>query len=344
MLLHPSSHGYSAKDNVSVAVESWVQVQNLLANVDGFSSMTRRPRSTAALSLAKFSLFAILVLGIYIFSQTRPVSSTAPSQEFEIKKGESVKAIATRLESEGLIRSSLFFRLIVRQNNLTVQAGIYQLSPSLAPNILARTLTRGMSVDKKITIPEGFRVEQIAETAGFPVNEFKLAARGLEGQLFPDTYFVKAEITPAELVKIMHDNFAKKVGDIDQQTLILASLVERETKGDAEKPVVAGILKKRLNAGWALELDATVQYFLGKPGNWWPNTTLLDRKLPSPYNTYLHTGLPPAPIGNPGLASIKAVQNSQESPYWFYLHDREGNIRYGATLADHNQNIAKYIK
>lgn len=301
-------------------------------------------RPTAVHYLAKFSLFALIVAGIYFYTLTLPVSNNGNSQEFEIKKGESVKSIASRLKSENLLRSPLFFRLIVRQNKLSVQAGIYQLSPSLAPNILAQTLTKGLAVDKKLTIPEGFRIEQIAETAGLPVKDFLISAKGLEGQLFPDTYFIKEGITSPELVTILHGNFIKKAGSVDSQTLILASLVERETKGDTEKPIVAGILKKRLTAGWPLELDATVQYFLGKSGNWWPDTTLLDRKLASPYNTYLHTGLPPAPIGNPGLASIKAVQNSVDSPYWFYLHDKEGVIHYGATLSDHNANIAKYIR
>ncbi len=306
--------------------------------------MTRRPKSTAVRSLAKFSLFILLLAGAYLYTLSRPVSSNADKLTFEIKKGESVKSIATRLQSTGLIRSPLLFRLIVRQNKLTVQAGMYQLSPSLTPSILAQTLTKGLAVDTKITIPEGYRLEQIAETVGLPISEFVVAAKGMEGQLFPDTYFVKAGITSDELVKIMHDNFVKKVGQVDKSTLIIASLVERETKGDVEKPLVAGIIKKRLTSGWALELDATVQYALGKPGNWWPNTTLLDRKISSPYNTYLHTGLPPAPIGNPGVPSINAALSPEESPYWFYLHDRSGSIHYGATLEEHNQNIAKYIK
>ncbi len=306
--------------------------------------MTRRPKSTAVLSLAKFSVVVLLLAGAYLYTLSRPASTSAEKLTFEIKKGESVKSIATRLKSMGLIRSPLLFRLIVRQNKLTVQAGIYELSPSLLPSVLAQTLTKGLAVDQKITIPEGYRREQIAETAGLPISDFLVASKGLEGQLFPDTYFVKEGITSAELVKIMHDTYLKKVGELDQNTLILASLVERETKGDPEKPVVAGILKKRLAAGWNLELDATVQYFLGKPGNWWPNTTLLDRKLASPYNTYLHPGLPPAPIGNPGLSAIDAVRNAKDSPYWFYLHDRSGTIHYGATLEEHNQNIAKYIR
>lgn len=319
--------------------------KKLLANVDVSLYMIKRPRFTAAHSLAKFSLFAIIVAGvIFAIIIDLPVdSSNGNLQKFEVKKGESVKTIANNLKSAGLVRSPLYFRLLVRQKNLVLEAGIYYMSPAIPPSQIPTLFTEGRMEDKKITIPEGFRSEQIAEAAGLPVKEFLLASKDLEGQLFPDTYFVKEGITSIELVKIMHDNFLKKVGDVDRETLILASLVERETRGDAEKPIVAGILKKRLAAGWPLELDATVQYFLGKPGNWWANTTLLDRKIKSSYNTYLNKGLPPGPIGNPGLASIKAVENSIESPYWYYLHDKSGTIHYGATLEEHNQNIAKYI-
>lgn len=314
--------------------------------------MTKLARLTAARSSAKskltiFSLVlfvVVIVTSSYCYSLTLPYSKTESSINFEVKKGQSVTSIANELHAQKILRSPLYFRYLVKVNDLVIQAGNYEVDPSMAPLQLAKIMTRGLAVDIKLTIPEGYRSEQIAEAAGLNTQEFLAAAKGLEGQLFPDTYYVKQGITSSELVAIMQANFVKKAGTVDKNTLILASLVERETKGDDEKPIVAGILKKRLAEGWALELDATIQYFLGKPGNWWPNTTLLDRKLSSPYNTYLHTGLPPAPIGNPGLKSIQAVKNSVDSPYWFYLHDREGNIRYGATLDDHNANIAKYIR
>lgn len=306
--------------------------------------MTKIRRPTAVRSLAKFSFLALLVAGVYFYTLTLPVSSASETREFAISKGESVKSIATHLSAVKLIRSPLYFRFLIREQKITLQAGLYQLSPNLSPKAITLSLTKGLAVDKKLIIPEGYRSEQIAQTAGLSTKEFLLAAKNLEGQLFPDTYFLKEGITAPELVKIMHDNFVKKVGEIDKQTVILASLVERETKGDAEKPIVAGILKKRLTALWPLELDATIQYALGKSGDWWPDTTLLDRQLKSPYNTYLHAGLPPAPIGNPGLASINAVRHSEDSPYWFYLHDKSGVIHYATTLIDHNLNIAKYIK
>lgn len=306
--------------------------------------MTRTRKNTAARSLAKYSLLAFLILGIYCYIISSPVARHGDLQTFEVKKGESAATIAQHLHSAGLIRSPLYFRILVRLKGLSLQAGTFQISPAAPPDQVALVLTTGKAVDRKLTIPEGYRIEQIGQTAGFTVTDFKTAAKGLEGQLFPDTYFVKEGITPAELVTLMHDNFVKKVGNVDQPTLILASLIERETKGEAEKPIVAGILKKRLNAGWPLELDATIQYMLGKADNWWPDTTLLDRRTPSKYNTYLNKGLPPAPIGNPGLSSINAARAPKDSPYWFYLHDGEGQIHYATTLEEHNQNIATYIK
>lgn len=306
--------------------------------------MTKRRRLTAAHSLARYSLLALFAAGVYLYFLTLPPSHSSVSSSFEVSRGDSVTKIAHDLESFGLLRSPLYFRYLVRRQNLVLQAGLYQLSPSLSPQDLALTLTKGLAVDKKITIPEGYRSEQIAQAAGLPLQDFLSAAKGLEGQLFPDTYFVKEGITASELVTLLRANFTKKLGSVDRETLILASLLERETKGLPEKPVVAGILKKRLSAGWPLELDATIQYIVGHPGDWWPDTTLADRARISPYNTYLHPGLPPAPIGNPGLAAIRAVQNATASPYWFYLHDKTGVIHYAETSDQHNQNIAKYIR
>ncbi|KKU46885.1 MAG: putative periplasmic solute-binding protein [Microgenomates group bacterium GW2011_GWA2_46_7] len=305
--------------------------------------MTKKRKSTIGRYLAKFSLLALVLASIYCYTLTLPVSTKQSFQEFEVKRGESVKTVGAHLKEAGLLRSPLYFRYIVSQQKLTIQAGIYQIPRSAPPSQVALLLTKGLAVDRKLTIPEGYRVEQIAEVAGIPMQEFLVSAKGLEGRLFPDTYFVKADMTADELVDVMQNNFEKKVGEIEQDTLILASLVERETRASEEKPIVAGILKKRLASGWALELDATVQYFLGKPGSWWPNTTLLDRRLPSPYNTYLHVGLPPTPIGNPGLEAIRAVKNPTDSPYWFYLHDKTGTIHYAENLAQHNQNIQTYI-
>jgi UPF0755 protein len=129
--------------------------------------------------------------------------------------------------------------------------------------------------------------------------------------------------------------------------MVLASIVEREGRTDEDRPVIAGILLKRLNSDWPLQADATLQYALGYQAfekSWWKKAlTVEDKKIRSPYNTYLNAGLPPAPISNPGLSSIRAVVYPTVSPYWYYLHDPQGRVHYATTLEEHEQNIASYL-
>lgn len=313
--------------------------------------MRRRPRNLLFPLLTVSVLVCLLVFAfIALRSITSPVTGeNASSSEFVVAKGDSAKAIANKLYQAGLIRSPLGFRYVVKKEGLDsrLQAGTYRLSPQMTAEEVARALTRGIA-DLSVTIPEGYRLEEISAVLETKLNipraEFLTAAQGLEGRLFPDTYFFAPNTSIGSVIETMQDNFTSKVGTVDDSTLILASLVERETKADAEKPIVAGILTKRLASGWPLELDATVQYVLGTTDGWWPVTTLADRKVISPHNTYLHQGLPPGPICNPGLASIEAARNPQASDYWFYLHGRDGVIRYAATLEGHNENIEKYLR
>lgn len=314
--------------------------------------MSRRRNKKVPLVPTVIAIFLVVlaVFGLVFFkSLVSPVSSSTERLDFVIEKGESVSAIADRLYQEGLVRSPWGFRLAVKKLGLDskIQAGNYYVSPNMDAYELASFLTRGIA-DVKLTIPEGYRIEQIGETAekvlDIPYSDFLKAAKGKEGMLFPDTYYLPLGVTATELVSIMQNTLVEKFGTLDQETITLASLVERETKGNDEKPLVAGILKKRLASSWPLELDATVQYVLGKKGDWWPNTTLLDRKTNSPYNTYLSLGLPPSPICNPGSASIEAALNPEPSDYWFYLHDKNGVIHYAVTNADHEGNIEKYIR
>jgi UPF0755 protein len=127
------------------------------------------------------------------------------------------------------------------------------------------------------------------------------------------------------------------------EAVTLASIIERETKTDAERPIVAGILINRLNAGMPLQVDAAVQYAIGTSKDWWPILGLTDLKINSPFNTYKFAGLPPAPIANPGLSSLKAAFAPTATSYWYYIHDSTGQIHYAKTLAEHNANIAKFL-
>jgi len=319
--------------------------------------MTRRRHKKPRFPRSYFlflGLFIVFLVAIYCILTLRSITSPVTKeltdkQEFVVSRGDATSVIASHLYEAGIIRSSLGFRYIVRTHNLgtELQSGTYYLSPSSSTLEIANSLTTGIA-DIIVTIPEGFRREQIAtvleEELDIPTSDFLTITTDLEGYLFPDTYYFAPSTTVSQIVLLMQKTFDAKVGDIDSDTLILASLIERETRGHDEKPVVAGILTNRLNAGWPLELDATIQYALGKSNNWWSNTTLADRQIISPYNTYSHIGLPPHPICNPGLESITAARNPSLTDYWFYLHDRNGVIHYGRTLDEHNNNINKYIK
>lgn len=272
-------------------------------------------------------------------------------RNFIVEKGDSTKLIASKLAGVGLIRSPFGFRVVVKLSGLAgkLQAGVYELAPSMSTATIASELTDGHDTQLTFLIPEGFRIEQIAaraqESLNIPAKDFIAAAKGQEGYLFPAKYYFAAGTTADQVVKRMRNTFTQNTDTltVSPDAVIIASLLEKETKGDDEKPVVAGILKKRMANGWPLQLDATISYIAGSSKEWWPETTVADRKRPSVYNTYLHPGLPPAPICNPGLAAIKAAITPQDSPYWFYLHDKQGVIHYAATDAEQQANIVKYI-
>jgi UPF0755 protein len=134
-----------------------------------------------------------------------------------------------------------------------------------------------------------------------------------------------------------------------EEGIILASIVEREGNSDTDRPIIAGVLINRLNEGWALQADATLQYALGEEyqksaKNWWKqNLTNEDKEVNSAYNTYQNTGLPPAPICNPGLSAITAVANPEYTDNRYYIHDNEGNVHFAETLEQHEQNINTYL-
>jgi len=313
--------------------------------------MTQKRSRTAARSLAKFSLVLLVLLALfgYVAWQyllTPPAGSS--NVTLTIPPGSSVIKIGQILYENKLIRSPRIFQIFVRMSDISLQAGDYSLSPGKLPSI-AQALTTGREDEVRITIPEGYRREQIAELLasklGIDPVEFIIKTGELEGYLFPDTYSFAKNSTADDIIQRLQNNFELKARNLNltREDIILASIVEREALTQAEKPVVAGILKNRLNDGWALEVDASIQYIMGKPSDWWPTPLLGDRKRKSPYNTYLNRGLPPGPIGNPGLVSLSAVKTPEKSDYYFYLHDKNGGIHYAATNAEHDANIAKYI-
>lgn len=288
-------------------------------------------------------------------------ASTTP-KIFVVRRGEGVKSIAGRLAAEGLIRSPTGFYLLVKVMGLerSLQAGDYRLNAGMDAGTIAKEMTHG-TLDVWVTILEGWRAEEVAaklsKELDIPESEFAKVAR--EGYLFPDTYLFPKDATVGAVAQLFFSTFdtkvdealradAKKTGLTFDEVLTLASIVEREGRTEEDRPMIAGILLNRLNADWPLQADATLQYALGyqvREKTWWKKELFDDdKKVKSPYNTYLNPGLPPGPIANPGIVSIKAVIYPKTSDYWYYLHDPKGGVHYGRTLEDHNRNIEKYLQ
>ena len=309
------------------------------------------------------SIFSFLVIFISIF-QAKDATDQKVST-FIIPKGQAISIIADRLKADGYIRSSLAFRSAVHKNDLDnkIQAGSFKLSPSMNTWDIALALTKGTD-DLWITIPEGWRREEIAaslaeqELVFFDEDEFLDLTKGLEGQLFPDTYLVSREISTANVVSVLNNTFESKVltalsAEIDNsdltlnEILTLASLVQRESSSDSEMSLVAGILLNRIEIGMALQVDASLQYIKGYSqveDSWWPNALAADKELDSLYNTYKYSSLPPAPICNPGLSAIKGVLNPQATNALFYIHDNSAKIHTAETLEGHNRNVNEYLR
>lgn len=304
--------------------------------------------------MKKFLILAFLIvlvfagIGFWFYQNAKPVTTAPAYKSFLIVKGTSAGQIGANLEKQGFIRSALAFKLYVRATGLSqkIVAGEYTPSPHLSLFKITDILLRGPD-EIWVTIPEGLRREEIARKFAASLNkdetfihDFLTASKDKEGFLFPDTHLFPKEATAEKIVAKMLDTFDTRAGlAVTKENVILASLVERETRTAEERPIVAGILQNRIKIGMALQVDATIQFI---KGNWQP-ITLREREIKSPYNTYLNRGLPPGPICNPGLSSLKAALDPAKTEYLYYLHDSNGVIHYAKTLEEHNRNINKYI-
>ena len=317
--------------------------------------MKSKPINTVGPYLKKYKwLLPVLVLPVLIYGYWRwvnlPVDSKNQTEQvFVVPQGQATSVIAQRLAQEKLIKSALAFRVLVEQKGLSskLQAGDFRLHPAMDLEKIVDNLTHG-SLDFWITFPEGLRTEEyaerLAEKSEIDAKEFVLAAKPYEGRLFPDTYLIPNTAAAEDVVSLLTDTFVQKSPIQDKRILIIASLIEREAKHDDDRKLVSSVIHNRLNIGMSLQIDATVQYVLGKPDKWWPqDLTRENLQLDSPFNTYLNPGLPPAPIANPGLASLKAAMSPAETEYLYYVSDNGGYNHYATTLAEHQANIVKYL-
>ena len=320
--------------------------------------------------MKKLIIFLIILVVIaisgFIFYKEGKLPVNKASEEntmFVIEPGEDLDSIINNLSKENLIRNRLVFYLLVKQKGIErkIQAGDFRLSQSMSAEEIADEFTHG-TVDVWVTIPEGLRKEEIAEVMSktFDISETEFNTLADEGYLFPDTYLVPKNPEPEQIIALMRSTFESKYteemrtqaranGLTDEEMLIIASIVEREAKFDQDRTQVASILLRRYREDYPLEVDATIQYALGyqaSENRWWKSSlTYEDLKNTSKYNTYKNIGLPPTPISNPGISSIKAVINADENtPYRFYLSEPNGTTHYSKTFEEHQRNIEKYLR
>ena len=298
----------------------------------------------------------------------------ADSRPFVITRGETAGQIAKRLEAEGVIRSALAFAFVLyeteRENAL--QSGTYTVSPALTPRNIAKLFEKAPGEQIVLRIIDGWRLTEVATAVNkaFPsitkevftsaavVGERKNTvltgmepAASLEGFLFPDTYFMRPDMTAPQIVGVLLDTFERKVGatlrsaSADRKVPIydivkLASIVEREARDRAESATIAGVYTNRLEIGMKLDADPTIQYALGA----WRELSLDDLKLDSPYNTYLYAELPPTPIANPGAAALEGAARPANVPYFYFVakSDGTGGHAFSVTIEEHEANRVKY--
>lgn len=327
-------------------------------------------------------LFFLLVGGLLIFATVWLYQnyigalnySLNPASEqrviIDVKQGSSAASVADLLLEKGLIKNTFAFKLYLKQNQLADQlkAGRIVLQENFNLKAIADALVEGKSEEAAVTLLEGWTLKQIGqylEEAGLTTLEtfencaascefiFDFLPQGyVEGYLYPDTYFVNAgSYSDQAFISRLISTLENKLTDEDWQAvensgrtfeeiMIMASIVEREERNESERPTVAGILWDRFDNGVGLGADATVLYALGRTKG---GLTYHDLQIDSPYNTRKYRGLPPTPICNPSISSIRAALFPKKTDYFYYLHDSDGKIHYAETLEEHNANKAKYL-
>ncbi|HEY2492798.1 MAG TPA: endolytic transglycosylase MltG [Paenibacillus sp.] len=322
-------------------------------------------------------------VAFYVWNGIQPVPASNDPVTFTIERGMGTAQIAELLQDKQLIKNELIFKgyLKYTSQGSRFQAGTYAAKPGTTMDELIAMLNDGNVLKEEMirfTIPEGYTIEQVTDKLskeGFVNKETFLKLvnnsssvksslvanipsntgikHALEGYLFPETYELKKGSTEEDIIDTMTSLLQQKLDSIDEleqklkdrglhlhELLTIASLVEREVVAEKERSLVAGVIYNRLDIGQKLEIDATVQYSLDQPKE---RLLFKDLKVDSPYNTYLVKGLPPGPICNPSLASIKAALNPESTPYLFYVTKKDGSQEhlFAKTYKEHLKNIEK---
>ena len=321
-----------------------------------------------------FLVLLALLGGAMVAGGLKPVAerSSAPlTVEFSVQAGMGVQEIAQVLEREGIIRSKDAFRVysLLSGKASSFQPGVYTVGPEMHARAIVDLLTAG-PLEVEVLVTPGMtmieaedilvanRVLAEGDLSAFPVNTIRAKypflgnAEILEGFLFPDTYRFYPHSDPALVVGKFLDNFEAKVGPLLRNSenndtihwLIIASILEKEVTNEKEAQTVAGILEKRLAIGMPLQVDASIIYAKCKRFISCPSLIRADFRIESPYNSYLHKGLPPTPISNPGIDAISAARSPVRSNYLYYLSDPlTKRTIFSKTFDEHNANRIKYL-
>jgi UPF0755 protein len=299
-----------------------------------------------------------VIFTLYLFFLSAPFHFPV-GHIVKVQDGSSLDDIALDLKKNEVIKHPWLFKTLAylsgNQKSLVAGSYFFERKSGLV-SVLGRISAGNYGLDPTfVTLPEGATIREMSQILSstfedFDGEEFIKLAEDKEGFLFPDTYSFLPSVRPEEVVSIMRINFNKKTEDLLveikesgytlEEIITMASILEEEARTQESRETIAGILWKRIEIGMPLQVDAVFPYIIGK------NTyelTYEDLDFDSPYNTYRYKGLPPGPITNPGLDSIKATLNPKESQYLFYLSDMSGNMHYAVDFETHKRNKALYI-
>ena len=327
----------------------------------------------------RISLVVVLVLAGLGIAATRyygwcsEASGAQRPVTFRVAKGTSGSDVVEALHEQGVVRCGLVSKWRLRRSGLQddFRAGTFELTTNMMPSAAFAALTEAPDPvpTVRLTIPEGYRLTQIAdrvhETLGIPAKAFLEAtekkdlalppylpedAQSIEGFPFPETYFIRKDATAESIVKRLLDQFgteaetlpwdnAKALGVTPYQVVTIASMIEKEAALDRERPIIAGVIYNRLKAGMNLGIDATLLYDDPTPDG---QLSFSDLEYDTPYNTRINPGLPPTPIASPGRASLEAALNPADTPYFYYvLCGEDGHHAFARTEAGHEANRAR---
>jgi len=332
-------------------------------------------RKALFISLGLLLIFSIFSLYWLLF---RPPSGTSLTKVITFKKGMHLKKISTMLEQEGIIRNRHFFigMATLLGKKAEIKAGEYEFHTRMLPLEVLNSLVKGQVKRHLVTIAEGYTLSQIAQylenlnigekeaflqKASSPAFIASLdlshstqsgSLSTLEGYLFPETYHLIKEMASEEVIKMMVHQFKKvfgpelqnrasQMGISQRDAVILASIIEKETPLPEEKPLISAVLHNRLKKKIPLQSDPTVIYGIK---NFNGNLTKEHLLKPTPYNTYLISGLPPTPICNPGKDSILAALYPAPVPYLYFVSKNDGSHYFSSNIEEHNQAVWKYQK